>query len=261
MQSIPDLPSDETLVAFIDGELEKVEHAEIEALVKDNPAVLERLTALMRSTLPFRSAFEPLLDQAPIADLRARIDNATNPDQDRLHVSRRQFLAAAAACIAVGMTVGGGFHALYQSLQPDQDPNWRAVVANYMMLYSPETLGNLPRDPSFEQGELARIAETMGLGLSPQSIEIPNVPFKRAQILRFKGKPLAQIAYLDPTDGPLALCFTRSSSGAAPVQTEQRLGLNIVYWSTSTHAFLVIGRGDIKFLQNVAEHFSANLPA
>ena len=64
---------------------------------------------------------------------------------------------------------------------------------------------------------------------------------KRALLLQYDGKPLAQIAYLDPETGPMALCIVKSDAGPKAPDLENRKGMNVVYWSNATHAFMLIG--------------------
>ncbi len=52
------MPSDELLVAFLDGELEAGERERIDSLIRTDEAVAERFDFLSRSELPFYDAFE-----------------------------------------------------------------------------------------------------------------------------------------------------------------------------------------------------------
>ncbi|MGO8506421.1 hypothetical protein AB9F35_33780, partial [Rhizobium leguminosarum] len=69
-----------------------------------------------------------------------------------------------------------------------------------------------------------------------------GIDFKRALLLQYDGKELAQIAYLDPETGPMALCIVKSDKGPKAPDIESRKGMNVVYWSNATHAFMLIGR-------------------
>jgi hypothetical protein len=101
----------------------------------------------------------------------------------------------------------------------------------------------------------------MQLPLTTQGLNIESIPFKRAQLLMFNGKPLAQIAYLDPEHGPLALCITHSSTGKTAFHQEQRLGMNIVFWSSASHSFMLIGHNSTSQLQAIAARLKSDLDA
>lgn len=257
---IHDISSDEMLVAFLDGELDGDDRHGVEELLRTDPAIAERLAFLTKGKLPVREAFDPLLDAAPVDRLAAMIPPAASADSAPATFSRRGLLAAAAACVAAGV-IGNRVALLSRPSASSADQNWRAVVANYMMLYAPETLSHLPHTDLSEEQEIATVSSAIGLPLSAQAIAIPGAAFKRAQLLRLRGKPLAQIAYLDPVAGPMALCVIPSTNGSAEPQSEQREGLNLVFWSSDKHSFLVIGHNSADALKDIAARLRSTLPA
>jgi hypothetical protein len=126
--------------------------------------------------------------------------------------------------------------------------------------YSVETLNNLPSDTSSEVEQIAKIANAVDLPLTVHQIEIDGMPFRRDQVLNYGGSALAQIAYLDPTHGPIALCILEGSPGKMPPQVEQRHGMNIVYWSTRSHSLMVIGWNTEQAIWNVSAKRRQTLP-
>lgn len=241
------IPSDEDLTAFIDGELTREETARIEVMVNEDEATAERLEFLARANLPFEQAFAPLLAEAPRQKLEAML--AAIPAQQSAKsgptpafASRRRFLGALAASLVAGIAIdravigiGRGFSA------KDENSEWRAVVADYISLYTAETLAGPAPGREDQAAQLAGLDEKLGLSLSPESVSLPGIDFKRAQLLQYDGKALAQIAYLDPETGPMALCIVKSDKGPKTPDLESRKGMNVVYWSNATHAFMLIG--------------------
>lgn len=259
------MPSDELLTAFIDGELDAPDRDRIERLIDGNTGVAERFDLLSRSTLPFREAFEPLLAEAPAAKLEAMLASIPAVQERKARasgVSRRGFLAAIAAsfvaAIAVDRAVIGIGHRL---ASPDEDTEWRAVVAEYLSLYTADTLSAPGGDRAQQTAQLNEVGAKLGLSLAPEAVAMPGVEFKRAQILNYDSKPLAQIAYLDPQTGPMALCIVQSAKGAAAPDMESRRGMNVVYWSSATHAFMLIGHAPIDRMQQLADDVRAHLIA
>jgi hypothetical protein len=59
----------------------------------------------------------------------------------------------------------------------------------------------------------------------------------------------------------LALCVFANSTGAALPQLEQRRGMNVVFWSTASHSFLVIGHAFPDTLERLAGRLRKTLPA
>ncbi|MBY5592407.1 anti-sigma factor [Rhizobium leguminosarum] len=259
------IPSDEDLTAFIDGELTAEEAARIEAMVKEDESVAERLEFLARASLPFKQAFAPLLSEAPGEKLQAmlaaisvqqRAKSASAP----LFASRRRFLGALAASLVAGIAIDRaviGIGARFSA--KDENSEWRAVVADYISLYTAETFAGPAPGREDQAAQLAGLDEKLGLSLSPEAVSLPGIDFKRALLLQYDGKALAQIAYLDPETGPMALCIVKSDKGAKAPDLEHRKGMNVVYWSNATHAFMLIGRIPVGRVQELAENARSRL--
>lgn len=260
------VPPDEMLVAYIDGELNTADRDAVEAMLCRDQRTRERLDLLALGDPPFREALQPLLEAAPTARLEAMLA-AIQPSQARPErhpqLSRRGFLAAAAAClVAAGIGIDRAATAIATRVDaPDESAEWRAVVAEYLSLYTAETLSAPDGDRGAQAAQLAVVGAKLGLPLTPKSVALPGVDFRRAQVLQYDGKPLAQIVYLDPESGPMALCLVLSNGGAAEPNQERRRHMNVVYWSTARHAFMLIGHSSIDQLQALADHARGTLPA
>jgi anti-sigma factor RsiW len=257
-------PSDEMLVAFIDGELDAEQSAEIEALIDADKGVAERFEFLSRSDLPYGDAFAPLLAAAPDAKLAAMLASIASTQRKApfLGMSRRGFLGAAAACLIAGIAIDRGIIEVSHRLsKPDEGAEWRAVVAEYLELYTPDTLSAPAGDRAAQSAQLDQVGSKLGISLTPETVALPGADFRRAQVLEYDGKPLAQIAYLDPEDGPMALCIVPSDKGQAEPDMERRHGMNVVYWSNATHAFMLIGHSTADRMKVMADSVRSTLKA
>lgn len=249
-------PSDELLVAYLDGELDAEQRQLIADQLKANPSVAARLDELQCADLPFKAAFDAMLDEAPTERLNAML-KALPPAQAPT-MSRRRFLAVAASFAVAGVVADR----LYMSWpRAESGQGWRASVAEYMALYTPETLENLNADPASHAVQLRSVGAQLGLPLSPDAVNLPGAEFRRAQILDYDGILIGQLTYLDPRHGPLALCITASKRGTQPAATEQRRGMNVVYWANPSHGFMLIGRNSFEALQVMASSVERRLPA
>lgn len=256
-------PSDEMLVAFIDGELNAAESADVEAWVARDAGTAERFDLLARSALPYEEAFAPLLNAAP-EHLNAMLASLPSPKASSGLMSRmgRRGFIAAAACLIAGIAIDRTAVIVEQQInKPSEDEEWRAVVAQYLELYTPETLSALSSDRATKVAELNTVGGKLGISLTPEAVALPTADFRRAQVLQYDGQPLAQLAYLDPKDGPIALCFIQSDKGSADPRMERRKHMNVVYWSSNAHAFMLIGYADADRLRVAADAVRARLPA
>jgi anti-sigma factor RsiW len=249
-------PSDEQLVAYLDNQLDTEQRERIDSAIAADPMLSLRLQWLDRSSLPFKDAYDELARQAPVARLQAMLD--TLPSPARPAYSRRWFLAAAAGLVLSGVLADRLF--LGWQLTREKD-NWRELVADYMALYVPQTLAHLPVDETARHAQLRILDARLGLDLAPAKLLLPGAEFKRAQILEYDGVPIAQITYLDPVHGPMALCIIRSNSGRQAPTEEQRRGLNIVYWADMEHAWMLIGRNPTSDLTEMAQLLRSRLSA
>ncbi|WP_456022559.1 transcriptional regulator [Pseudomonas protegens] len=248
------IPSDEQLVAYLDGELEQEYSHQLDSAIAEDPLLSLRVQWLSRSNLPYRKAYDELAQQAPLDRLQARLDAIPSPERPGL--SRRWFIAGAAAALVAGGVLADrlflGWHAA-------QSNNWRALVGDYMALYVPQTLDHLPTDEASQRAQLRTIDARLGLNLSPATLKLPGAEFKRAQMLEYDGVPIAQIVYLDAKHGPLALCVTRSNSGSQKLAHERRREMNVVYWTEREHAWMLIGRHSSAELEQHAGLLRAQL--
>lgn len=257
------MKSDEMLVAYLDGELDPDARRQIESLIENEAAVADRLHFLASSNLPFKNAFDPLLDKAPAEKLQSMLAGISPPEPVSQQINswnRRGFLAAAIGFIAVGVAIDRTFLGLQSSLHGDQDgSDWRSVVAQYMSLYTRDTLGNGPVDVAVQSAQLRDVGAQLGLSLTPDRVQLPGAELKRAQILAYDGRALGQITYLDAAQAPMALCIVQSSKGAKAADTERRHGMNVVYWSSDTHAFMLIGHESLGAIQAMSDRIRQSL--
>ena len=249
-------PSDEQLVAYLDDQLDSDQRSRIDTAIAEDSTLNLRLQWLARSSLPFREAYEEVTQQAPLDRLHAMLDTLPSPAPPAM--SRRWFLAAAAGLVVSGVLADRLFLGWQASQQKN---NWRGLVADYMVLYVPQTLEHLPNDEATQRAQLRTIDARLGLSLLPGELALPRVELKRSQILEYDGMPIAQITYLDPAHGPMALCVTRANSGSRHFAHERRHGMNVVYWADMEHAWMLIGHNPASELEEMAKVLRGRLSA
>ncbi|MBV9220699.1 MAG: anti-sigma factor [Methylobacteriaceae bacterium] len=244
-------PTDAQLVAYLDGELSGEERAALARRIALDQETQARLAVLASGARPFKAAFEPLLDEAPVARLREALDRVQRDGSSRrmsasVHWPRLGLIAAGLALFLAGAAVATWlplpFGPRSESESADNPGAWRQAVAEYLTLYTTETLASIPDDAAMRERELATVSDKLGVPLSSARVTLPDAAFKRAQLFEYEGKALGQIAYLDPATGPLALCVIANGEPDAARRTEQREGMNIIYWSRKGRGFMLIGR-------------------
>jgi anti-sigma factor RsiW len=250
---------DAELVAFIDGRLDEVAREAVAAELARNPELRARYEQFAAGTLPFRAAFAAGLDEAPVARMQARLDAifGANGAVARWTPLWTGAVAAGLALFVVAWAIGRyvpiGPSPPPSLVSSDSDRNrddWREAVADYIALYSAETLTMVP---SGGEGALPILSERLGLTLSPASVALPDMTFKRAQMLSYEGAPLGQIAYLDEANRPAAFCIIRNGETDAPVTTVQRDGLAVASWAQGGRGYIVLGHFSAQRARELAE--------
>lgn len=270
-----DRPSDEELVAFLDDELAPEASAHLVDAIQADPETNRRL-AMLAAGGDVRPAFDALLDAAPhdrlegiLAAALARQEVTPNAGTPLLAAnSNRQSvpwlrIAAALVLFAAG-GLAGGLVATSLTTAPDSPQiltagheNWRDAVAEYWLLTTAETLAITP-PAELAKAQLAAAGRGLGLDLAAALAPPPALSFRGAQLYEFQGRPLTQIAYLDPEQGPIAYCIIKAASDKSVPMTDETLdGFNIVHWASGGHARMLIGRAPPETLRAYAQQFAA----
>ncbi len=224
------------LLKFVDGQLSGNELARIEALIKVDPIAADIVQQLEQSKLPFREAFEPLLENIVMGD---ELNNLCLEKSSR----ERKWLpklATLAATLLFGVFLGS---ALLSVLKENHD-DWMVQVADYQLLY----VRNTVRHTQLNSDEITQLNERLNLALGAEII-IPDLSaqeltFKRGQILSVNGQPLIQLVYLPRQGDPVALCITRNLKPATEIQTRHVRGMTLAHWSNSDQEFVMVGKLD-----------------
>jgi anti-sigma factor RsiW len=263
---------DSQLVAYVDGALSPPEREALDARLASDHTLQARLAEVAAGGRPFAEAYEVLLRNAPQERLTAAFGRAratfeaARVDKRRLATGRwLRPLAAAVAIFLAGGVAGLGFAQLLPNTQTAGEDAaagpgaWRAVVAEYLTLYTRDTLADMPDDGSLRQAELKSVGDKLALPLSVDKVALDGLALKRSQLFHLEGRPLAQIAYLTPDDGPVAFCVIADSEGNHDLSFEERQGKNIVYWSKGGHAFMLIGKLSRSSLETLAASLAARV--
>jgi anti-sigma factor RsiW len=255
--------SDDELTAYLDGELGDSERIALEQRIGEDPALRARIDLLAAGARDFAAAYGSLLGGAPSERLQAILQSVQARSAAEASRRGRRRLAAIAAAVVLfiaGGAVGFFLPRVFPDLAPPYETgNWRETVAEYTALYTPETFAAIPSDPALHAEALRVVGEKLGLDLDPSKVALADFDLKGAILFEFKGRPLAQIAYLSAKDGPVAFCIIRNGRPDAPPAYEERDGQRIVYWTKDGRGYLVIGRVPRPELEELAATLSARV--
>jgi anti-sigma factor RsiW len=232
---------DQELVALIDNELDEERKTRLLARLEEDSGLRARYEALRESGAPIGAAFDTLLAQAPVARLRAAIPPETAVLRAPGRFAGMGFRELAAGFV-LGLLAAGVAGWLAFGFPGSDDDDWRAAVVDYMKLYTNDTFAFVSPDRQAGAFELSAVGKKVGADLTPESVTLPGLDFKVAFNLAYDGKPLGEIAYVDPTGAPVLFCVTASGDADAPLRSEKRDQFSLASWSRNGRSYLVIGR-------------------
>ncbi|MEM1004754.1 MAG: hypothetical protein AAGK26_05200 [Pseudomonadota bacterium] len=225
--------SDETLLAYLEGNLDADQSRAIEAAVETDaePDLEQRLMALDPFAPAVRQVFETLPAQAPRVDMPETVPHS---DQGGGFV-RLVAVAATAAVAAVAIT--------FWATRP-AEMGWAQQAAIYQSLYVPQTIASVDTSPATLDRQFAEAEAVLGRSLNRDTLEaLPGLNVKRAQILSFKGKPLIQVVFANEQGQPFAFCVIRQGPQAPNKDIRQAVlsGLATATWAADGYGYMVLG--------------------
>jgi len=260
--------SDAILTAYLDNELDPEAREEVERLIRADSRTKSRLAELAGGCRGIHSAFDQMLEAAPVERLEARLAAVAErvpapPMLPSRYPAQRGLLALVASVL---LAIGGAAGFLAGQAPPPfiarlfASDEWQETVARQVSLYSPASLEAIRVDQVEQRTRLDRLAETLNLRLSADTLALPGLTLKRVEQLQIEGRPLAQLLYASDDIGPIALCILRESEADTARETKQVAGMTLIYWTADAHGFLLVGTAPVEKMQELAEttaqHFS-----
>jgi len=264
-------PSDEVLVAYLDGEVDEAEFARIAEWLERDPSLRARLTSLTETTALIREAFEPVLRE-PVPE---RLFAATHLKEDsnvvafqpkstmrsRIHSTRWWISTAAAAsfaCFMFGASI-----------------TWVGIGSNPPAKASDAKLDNFA-------GYHLQLLNTAAGGVDVAPLEIapnttPTLPsdiilpdlkpwgliYVGGRRLISEGKPCYQFTYTtDNKDlGAVTLFVTNSTEPDVQPTYETRDGVNFLYWRHRGHGYYIVGGANKGWMWSLKNDIAYQLKA
>ena len=232
---------DAELAALIDNELDPDARSRLLARLEEDTALRKRYERLQETDGLVTRALDDLLKSAPIDRLRAAMPKAEASPIARWRSGRT--VIPFAAGIVVGFLAAGIAAWAVLTLAPQEErEEWRTAVVEYMQLYTNQTFALDDTALSFQEKKLSAIGEKLKLRLAPETLAVPGLRFRAAQLLEYDGAPLAEIVYVNPEGAPVLFCIIADAGPDSPSQSETRGDLSLTSWSNAGRGYLVGGR-------------------
>lgn len=286
--------SDESLVAYLDGEIEAQDRREIEAWLDSDPSARARLAALAESTELVRQAYDELMRE-PLPDrliAAARGETAASPigrvvrfaprrDKAAAGSRLRRWIALPIAASLLGFMVGGG--AVYlgagkilptRSAPNPTAPALEASVANNLWLDNAagdfklfvgtgqNALIDVPASGDTREA-LQKISQSLTQQVRLPDLKPWGLTFRGARLVVVDGQPAAQLVYTTDNKaiGPLALIIGSTKQSDIPPTVDHRQEVNMLYWRHQGRAYVLAGHTDVGYLWGIGNDVAWQLDA
>jgi anti-sigma factor RsiW len=211
---------DAELVALIDNELDEGSRTALLARLAADDGLRRRYQELRQTSVPLAASFGALLEQAPLARLRAAL-----PAGEPIRPSLRRFAGIAFRELAAGLVLGAlaAGIALWAASTLglfEGREDWRTAIAEYTHLYTNKTFSPLKPDAMQQAAELKAVGAMVGANLTPENVALPDLRFTSAFMLSYLGSPRASL--LMSTLRALRSCFASSPTARRTRLLNQR---------------------------------------
>jgi anti-sigma factor RsiW len=286
--------SDETLVAYLDGELDSAERQHVEAWLAADTEARDRLAGLAQSADLVRSAYGDIVNEPVperlIAAARGQTGNTARQQDAEILVLRRPWrpmvtvpagrwgIGIAAAAGLFGLVLGGAGSYLATGLlnsgNPAAEQRLAAAAANgtwldnaagyYKLVVSAGDSMLIDVPAGGDTGEaLQKISQSL-----PQQVRLPDLKpwglsFRGARLVVVEGRPAAQLVYVTDNKaiGPLTLVIGASKQPDIQPTFDRRQDVNMLYWRHQGRAYALVGQTDIGYLWGIANDVAWQLDA
>ncbi len=278
-------PSDETLIAYLDGELDTELRSEVESWLEADAELRDYVAALAASAEALRAAFEPVVHEpvperllaaargAPAASAEIVDFKAAQKTPAQRPLMQRPWARFAMAAGIGGLLIGGGV-GYFAGTGYDNNTrtatnaaasNWLDNIAGYhKMLISAggndQALVDVPPDPN---DPTRKVVQKL-----PSDFKLPNLKpwgldFQGARYLVVGGQPATQLFYTTDNKklGPLTVVIGATSQPDIAPTFDRRGDLNMLYWRHHGHAYALVGTADIGYLWNISNDIEYQLDA
>ena len=277
-------PSDEALIAYLDGELDDAGADEVQTALERDPVLARRAATLRESAALLRMAFDSALHE-PVPERLVTAARGVGVDEKVVRFPEQRASRARAnddaprwrlwaiAASVAALLIGGGLGYLIAvsstPVQVAQGPtqpqtqvaaaesgNWLDNIAAYHRMLvnagaNDVSLVDIPADPKSDG------ARVMAQQLPPD-FRMPNLKpwglvFQGARFLFVDGRPGTQLFYTTEIKslGPLTVLVANTALGDATPAWERHGELNVLYWRHQGHVYALVGSADIGYLWNI----------
>jgi len=266
---------DETLVAFVDGELDEADARDVAAAIAVDAELAARVEAFRQSALLVQAAFARVIEE-PVPErllLAARGEGGSAapdnvvPFRRRAAVPRWIALPIAASVATLVIGAGAGYWA---ARSPVASPAAEMAatetapsglvdnLAGYYDLYSvgaaePERMDFADLRTDERDGLQSWLSSRLARETKVPDLSTFGYNLRGGRIVISEGRPAGQIIYENPADKrPIAIYVGTTTKRDAQLTLDQRKDVNVAYWRREGRTIAVFGKSDKSVIRDIA---------
>lgn len=279
-------PSDELLIAYLDGELDADSADEVAAAIGRDPALADAAQRLAETAAALRAAFDDVLHEPVPERLLAAARGEVGAEKvvkfpeprkrtaTQSAASWQRWVALPIAASVACLMIGGGIGYWVASQAPaglaPQPPeqvaaassNWLDNVAGYHKMLvnagpNDTALVDIPADPQNAGGHKLAL---------PQDFHLPDLKawglaYQGGRVLFIEGRPATQLFYTTDNKalGPVTVVVATTTLADKAPTPEQRGDVNLLWWRHHGHEYAVVGTANHGYLWNIHNDLSWQL--
>jgi anti-sigma factor RsiW len=266
--------SDELLVAYVDGRLAKDQKRAVAKVLDQDKVLARRVEVLKDAHQRLEAAFDAILAGAE-QELMSTVPLAppASPTQRRNGLTKLGFATAGVGLALLLLVFGFGLPERTTEIAmengapipaepaPPRAMSWheRALIAQPLL--SRESVEVDPASQSNRDLVGFQLARSLGPEAKVPDLASQGLKFRRGQLLRADGKPMAQLLYLGATGGPLALYLVQGGGGGSREPVFRKEGsVRSLLWRSGGLSHLLVGEAERSHLESLVASIRAGIP-
>ncbi len=235
------------LHAYIDGQLDPLRLAEVEAWLAAHPDDAARVAVYRQQNAALHALFDPVLNEALPQELQA-------PERRQWRITPPLRYAAVAAWLAIGTTLGWFLHGAQEGRPPAAMALARqAAVAH--VVYTPEVRHPVEVGAEQEAHLTAWLSKRLGAQVRVPHLGETGYELVGGRLLPGTSGPAAQFMYQDGRGQRLTL-YVRTDSGGKPetaFRYARENNVGVFYWIDGPFGYALSGDLEKPELLRVAQ--------
>lgn len=244
----PDRMTESELHAYIDGELDALDLARVEAWLAENPTDAARVVTYRQQNAMLHDTFDAIAGEPVPADMIDLVITA----RARPHRSSWMQVAAGIALLLTGAVGGWGLHGQYGDANINGAPRYveRAVSAH--LVYTAEKRHAVEVAASEERHLVKWLSKRLGSPLRIPSLVATGYKLVGGRLLEDSGRPAAHFMYQDSAGRRLTVYVRAYDGPETEFKFVEEEGVSAFYWIDAPFAYALTGKLPRTDLLNVA---------